>query len=93
MDVFQAGSPPPSCGVQAGARTWIAAPGGGRSSKCPLLSLQSENAKPEGTFQVTMLPGDGVGPELMHAVKEVFKVTAAAPGGMGPRGGQQLRNR
>lgn len=67
--------------------------GGGRSSKCPLLSLQSENAKPEGTFQVTMLPGDGVGPELMHAVKEVFKVTAAAPGGTGPRGGQQLRNR
>ena len=28
----------------------------------------------EGAFPVTMLPGDGVGPELMHAVKEVFKV-------------------
>lgn len=25
---------------------------------------------------MTMLPGDGVGPELMHAVKEVFKVAA-----------------
>ncbi|NWW90867.1 IDH3B dehydrogenase, partial [Rhynochetos jubatus] len=34
---------------------------------------QSEGAASEGTFQVTMLPGDGVGPELMHAVKEVFK--------------------
>lgn len=44
-----------------------------------MLSAQSENAKPEGAFQVTMLPGDGVGPELMHAVKEVFKVTAPAP--------------
>lgn len=33
-----------------------------------------------------MLPGDGVGPELMHAVKEVFKVRAA-PGGMGTGGG------
>lgn len=26
------------------------------------------------TFKVTMIPGDGVGPELMTAVKEVFKV-------------------
>uniref|UniRef100_A0A8C3D0R8 Isocitrate dehydrogenase [NAD] subunit, mitochondrial n=1 Tax=Corvus moneduloides TaxID=1196302 RepID=A0A8C3D0R8_CORMO len=34
---------------------------------------KSHNAKAEGTFQVTMLPGDGVGPELMHSVKEVFK--------------------
>lgn len=31
----------------------------------------------EGAFPVTMLPGDGVGPELMHAVKEVFKVSVA----------------
>lgn len=38
----------------------------------PAVSPQSHEAK--GTFQVTMLPGDGVGPELMHAVKEVFKV-------------------
>uniref|UniRef100_A0A2K6D9Y2 Isocitrate dehydrogenase [NAD] subunit, mitochondrial n=1 Tax=Macaca nemestrina TaxID=9545 RepID=A0A2K6D9Y2_MACNE len=30
----------------------------------------------EGSFPVTMLPGDGVGPELMHAVKEVFKAAA-----------------
>uniref|UniRef100_A0A8B9TG78 Isocitrate dehydrogenase [NAD] subunit, mitochondrial n=3 Tax=Anatinae TaxID=2068716 RepID=A0A8B9TG78_ANAPL len=35
-----------------------------------------ENTKPDGTFQVTMLPGDGVGPELMHAVKEVFKAAS-----------------
>ncbi|XP_021238273.1 isocitrate dehydrogenase [NAD] subunit beta, mitochondrial isoform X1 [Numida meleagris] len=37
---------------------------------------KSENAKSESTFQVTMLPGDGVGPELMHAVKEVFKAAS-----------------
>ncbi|EOA98524.1 Isocitrate dehydrogenase [NAD] subunit beta, mitochondrial, partial [Anas platyrhynchos] len=36
----------------------------------------AENTKPDGTFQVTMLPGDGVGPELMHAVKEVFKAAS-----------------
>ncbi|XP_009992231.1 PREDICTED: isocitrate dehydrogenase [NAD] subunit beta, mitochondrial-like, partial [Chaetura pelagica] len=35
-----------------------------------------ENNRPEGTFQVTMLPGDGVGPELMQAVKEVFKAAS-----------------
>lgn len=28
----------------------------------------------DATFKVTMIPGDGVGPELMTAVKEVFKV-------------------
>uniref|UniRef100_A0A8C5X6P4 Uncharacterized protein n=1 Tax=Malurus cyaneus samueli TaxID=2593467 RepID=A0A8C5X6P4_9PASS len=36
--------------------------------------LQVTSPSSGGTFQVTMLPGDGVGPELMHAVKEVFKV-------------------
>ncbi|XP_053556920.1 isocitrate dehydrogenase [NAD] subunit beta, mitochondrial [Bombina bombina] len=34
---------------------------------------QAEGVKPEGAFHVTMIPGDGVGPELMHSVKEVFK--------------------
>lgn len=28
----------------------------------------------DATFKVTMVPGDGVGPELMTAVKDVFKV-------------------
>lgn len=31
-------------------------------------------ARADSTFKVTMVPGDGVGPELMMAVKEVFKV-------------------
>lgn len=39
--------------------------------------------KVEGAFPVTMVPGDGVGPELMHAVKEVFK--ASCPGGISGR--------
>ncbi|PNI62360.1 IDH3B isoform 4 [Pan troglodytes] len=37
---------------------------------------QAEDVRVEGSFPVTMLPGDGVGPELMHAVKEVFKAAA-----------------
>lgn len=45
----------------------------------------------EGAFPVTMLPGDGVGPELMHAVKEVFKASglgepASRDGGVGWKG-------
>ncbi|XP_009330388.1 PREDICTED: isocitrate dehydrogenase [NAD] subunit beta, mitochondrial-like, partial [Pygoscelis adeliae] len=40
------------------------------------FAAKSENARSEGAFQVTMLPGDGVGPELMHAVKEVFKAAS-----------------
>lgn len=31
-------------------------------------------ARADATFKVTMVPGDGVGPELMTAVKDVFKV-------------------
>lgn len=45
------------------------------------LSLSTSQCGPEApparadsTFKVTMVPGDGVGPELMTAVKEVFKV-------------------
>ncbi|KAI8481014.1 PREDICTED: isocitrate dehydrogenase [NAD] subunit beta, mitochondrial-like isoform X3 [Branchiostoma belcheri] len=30
-------------------------------------------SKPKGNQKVTMIPGDGIGPELMHSVKEVFK--------------------
>lgn len=44
------------------------------------LSLTGQNvaesppARADSTFKVTMVPGDGVGPELMTAVKDVFKV-------------------
>ncbi|XP_069488521.1 isocitrate dehydrogenase [NAD] subunit beta, mitochondrial isoform X2 [Ambystoma mexicanum] len=37
------------------------------------MSNQMEGFKPEGAFHVTMIPGDGVGPELMQSVKDVFK--------------------
>ncbi|KAB0373023.1 hypothetical protein FD755_015776, partial [Muntiacus reevesi] len=37
---------------------------------------QSKDVRVEGAFPVTMLPGDGMGPELMHAVREVFKAAS-----------------
>lgn len=37
-------------------------------------ALETPPARADSTFKVTMVPGDGVGPELMMAVKEVFKV-------------------
>ncbi|XP_069601130.1 isocitrate dehydrogenase [NAD] subunit beta, mitochondrial isoform X2 [Ranitomeya imitator] len=46
------------------------------SSASPALQAvhsQGEAVKSEGAFHVTMIPGDGVGPELMHSLKEVFK--------------------
>ncbi|XP_075711484.1 isocitrate dehydrogenase [NAD] subunit beta, mitochondrial isoform X3 [Rhinoderma darwinii] len=46
------------------------------SSASPMLQAlpnQGESVKLEGAFHVTMIPGDGVGTELMHSVKEVFK--------------------
>ncbi|XP_069779466.1 isocitrate dehydrogenase [NAD] subunit beta, mitochondrial isoform X3 [Narcine bancroftii] len=36
------------------------------------LSIPAVN-RTDRNFRVTMIPGDGVGPELMHVVKEVFK--------------------
>lgn len=39
-----------------------------------LCSPETPPARADATFKVTMVPGDGVGPELMTAVKEVFKV-------------------
>ncbi|XP_028660611.1 isocitrate dehydrogenase [NAD] subunit beta, mitochondrial isoform X2 [Erpetoichthys calabaricus] len=38
-----------------------------------ITSNQGDAARADGVFKVTMIPGDGVGPELMTAVKEVFK--------------------
>lgn len=31
-------------------------------------------AKPEKRIKCTLIPGDGVGPELVYSVQEVFKV-------------------
>ncbi|XP_036595584.1 isocitrate dehydrogenase [NAD] subunit beta, mitochondrial-like [Trichosurus vulpecula] len=39
----------------------------------PAPRLAMDVVKVEGVYPVTMVPGDGVGPELMLAVKEVFK--------------------
>lgn len=39
-----------------------------------LCGSESPPARADSTFKVTMVPGDGVGPELMTAVKDVFKV-------------------
>ncbi|XP_039615317.1 isocitrate dehydrogenase [NAD] subunit beta, mitochondrial isoform X1 [Polypterus senegalus] len=38
-----------------------------------ITSNQGDAARADGVFKVTMIPGDGVGPELMTSVKEVFK--------------------
>uniref|UniRef100_A0A3P9H9F1 Isocitrate dehydrogenase [NAD] subunit, mitochondrial n=1 Tax=Oryzias latipes TaxID=8090 RepID=A0A3P9H9F1_ORYLA len=38
-----------------------------------LCGSESPLARADAIFKVTMIPGDGVGPELMTAVKDVFK--------------------
>uniref|UniRef100_A0A8D3ECT7 Isocitrate dehydrogenase [NAD] subunit, mitochondrial n=1 Tax=Scophthalmus maximus TaxID=52904 RepID=A0A8D3ECT7_SCOMX len=38
-----------------------------------LCGPEAPPARADATFKVTMVPGDGVGPELMTAVKDVFK--------------------
>ncbi|XP_072353904.1 isocitrate dehydrogenase [NAD] subunit beta, mitochondrial isoform X2 [Scyliorhinus torazame] len=42
-------------------------------SSSPQPQFSPALTRPDGDFRVTMIPGDGVGPELMHIVKEVFK--------------------
>lgn len=44
------------------------------SASARLCGSEVPPARADATFKVTMVPGDGVGPELMTAVKEVFKV-------------------
>ncbi|XP_063237308.1 isocitrate dehydrogenase [NAD] subunit beta, mitochondrial [Bacillus rossius redtenbacheri] len=48
------------------------------SSRClhaslPVSTIQAPVSKPEGKITCTLIPGDGVGPELVYAVQEVFK--------------------
>ncbi|XP_055338812.1 isocitrate dehydrogenase [NAD] subunit beta, mitochondrial-like [Paramacrobiotus metropolitanus] len=42
------------------------------SSAVQSFPVQAPVAKPERRYPVTIIPGDGVGPELMWAVREVF---------------------
>ncbi|XP_005808517.1 isocitrate dehydrogenase [NAD] subunit beta, mitochondrial isoform X1 [Xiphophorus maculatus] len=43
------------------------------SVSASLCGSEAPPARADSTFKVTMIPGDGVGPELMTAVKDVFK--------------------
>ncbi|MEQ2220431.1 Isocitrate dehydrogenase [NAD] subunit beta, mitochondrial [Ilyodon furcidens] len=43
------------------------------SVSASLCGQETPPPRADGTFKVTMVPGDGVGPELMTAVKDVFK--------------------
>ncbi|KAI4826878.1 hypothetical protein KUCAC02_030308 [Chaenocephalus aceratus] len=43
------------------------------SVSAALCGPEAPPARADATFKVTMLPGDGVGPELMTAVKDVFR--------------------
>ncbi|XP_043824883.1 isocitrate dehydrogenase [NAD] subunit beta, mitochondrial-like [Dromiciops gliroides] len=66
--------------VCALSRVLVGAPGFGAwrglfttAANRPALRPPIDVPKEEGLYPVTMVPGDGVGPELMLAVKEVFK--------------------
>jgi len=43
------------------------------SSAANAAPIQAPVSKPEGRTTCTLIPGDGVGPELVYAVQEVFK--------------------
>lgn len=40
-------------------------------------AIQAPVSKPEGRTTCTVIPGDGVGPELLYSVQEVFKAAGA----------------
>lgn len=52
-------------------------------SPLPWASLQPPSAKYGGRHTVTMIPGDGIGPELMLHVKSVFRYKAFSSTGVG----------
>ncbi|XP_014251508.1 isocitrate dehydrogenase [NAD] subunit beta, mitochondrial-like [Cimex lectularius] len=43
----------------------------------PVLEEKAKTKRPEGITKCTLIPGDGVGPELMYCVQEVFKAAGA----------------
>lgn len=48
--------------------------------ECSVVCLQASTepvTNPSGRQTVTMIPGDGVGPEIMGSVKDVFKAVGA----------------
>ncbi|KAJ2937140.1 hypothetical protein O0L34_g19502 [Tuta absoluta] len=40
------------------------------------VNIMQPNVTPEGRIKCTLIPGDGVGPELVYAVQEVFKAAS-----------------
>lgn len=61
--------------VQAGARL-LNASSALRSSTQPCLSMTSRLYSSE-TITCTLFPGDGIGPEIADAVKEIFEAAKA----------------
>lgn len=47
-----------------------------QASSRNLHSTAALNSKPEGRTTCTLIPGDGVGPELIYSVQEVFKAVS-----------------
>ena len=47
----------------------------GNSRSFNIASKSEALAQSKGKYMVTLIPGDGVGPELVHSVKRVFRYT------------------
>jgi len=45
----------------------------GKSRSFGIASKSEALAQSKGKYLVTLIPGDGVGPELVHSVKRVFR--------------------
>ena len=67
--------PPVSCHQGLAGPRWQQMPLRPLSVSAGLCAPETSPARADATFKVTMVPGDGVGPELMTAVKDVFKVS------------------
>ena len=69
------------CASQAPPRVVVAAPRRGSTHRRRCGSLVAAAASPSGktAFKVTLLPGDGIGPEIMKVAVDCLNLVVRAP--------------
>ena len=53
-----------------------------QSPKPTRISCAAAKAKPPTRYNITLLPGDGIGPEIVSITKDVLKLTGSLEGSL-----------
>lgn len=67
------------CASQAPPRVVVAPRRGGTHRRCPSPSAAAAAAAAKTAFKVTLLPGDGIGPEIMRVAVDCLNLVVRPP--------------